>query len=61
MNCPVYLEDLLGCNVDVVTEDGLRDRIRTRVLLSISLKRFDSFLSNFFPFLFFPGLDGPGL
>ncbi|HEX6108753.1 MAG TPA: nucleotidyltransferase family protein [Ktedonobacteraceae bacterium] len=26
------LEDLLGCNVDVVTEDGLRDRIRSRVL-----------------------------
>ncbi len=26
------LEDLLGCNVDVVTEDGLRDRIRDRVL-----------------------------
>lgn len=26
------LEDLLGCNVDVVTEDGLRDRIRKRVL-----------------------------
>ena len=26
------LEDLLGCNVDVVTEDGLRDRIRNRVL-----------------------------
>ena len=28
----VDLEDLLGCNVDVVTEDGLRDRIRDRVL-----------------------------
>ena len=26
------LEDLLGCKVDVVTEDGLRDRIRNRVL-----------------------------
>ena len=26
------LEDLLVCNVDVVTEDGLRDRIRDRVL-----------------------------
>ena len=26
------LEDLLGCNVDVVTEKGLRDRIRERVL-----------------------------
>jgi predicted nucleotidyltransferase len=26
------LEDLLGCSVDVVTEDGLRDRIRDRVL-----------------------------
>jgi predicted nucleotidyltransferase len=26
------LEDLLGCNVDVVTEDGLRDRLRNRVL-----------------------------
>ena len=26
------LQDLLGCNVDVVTEDGLRDRIRNRVL-----------------------------
>ena len=26
------LQDLLGCNVDVVTEDGLRDRIRERVL-----------------------------
>ena len=25
------LEDLLGCNVDVVTEDGLRDRVRDRV------------------------------
>ena len=28
----IDLEDLLGCNVDVVTEDGLRDRIRERVL-----------------------------
>ena len=26
------LQDLLGCNVDVVTEDGLRDRIRKGVL-----------------------------
>ncbi len=26
------LEDLLGCKVDVVTEKGLRDRIRERVL-----------------------------
>jgi len=26
------LQDLLNCNVDVVTEDGLRDRIRERVL-----------------------------
>jgi predicted nucleotidyltransferase len=26
------LQDLLNCNVDVVTEDGLRDRIRVRVL-----------------------------
>ena len=26
------LEDLLGCSVDLVTEDGLRDRIRDRVL-----------------------------
>lgn len=26
------LQDLLGCNVDVVTERGLRDRIRERVL-----------------------------
>lgn len=26
------LEELLGCNVDVVTEKGLRDRIRARVL-----------------------------
>lgn len=26
------LEDLLGCNVDIITEDGLRDRIRERVL-----------------------------
>ena len=28
----IDLEDLLGCNVDVVTERGLRDRIRERVL-----------------------------
>ncbi len=28
----VDLEELLGCNVDVVTEDGLRERIRDRVL-----------------------------
>ncbi len=28
----IDLEDLLGCKVDVVTEDGLRDRIRNRVL-----------------------------
>ncbi len=26
------LEALLGCSVDVVTENGLRDRIRNRVL-----------------------------
>jgi predicted nucleotidyltransferase len=26
------LEELLGCAVDVVTEEGLRDRIKTRVL-----------------------------
>ncbi len=26
------IEDLLGCKVDVVTEDGLRERIRERVL-----------------------------
>jgi len=26
------LEELLGCNVDVVTEKGLRERIRERVL-----------------------------
>ncbi len=26
------LQELLGCNVDVVTEKGLRDRIRERVL-----------------------------
>ncbi len=26
------LQDLLGCDVDVVTEKGLRDRIRERVL-----------------------------
>ena len=28
----IDLEDLLGCNVDVITEKGLRDRIRERVL-----------------------------
>jgi uncharacterized protein len=28
----IDLEDMLGCNVDVVTERGLRDRIRERVL-----------------------------
>jgi predicted nucleotidyltransferase len=28
----VELEELLGCPVDVVTEKGLRDRIRDRVL-----------------------------
>jgi len=28
----VDLEDLLGCPVDVLTEEGLRERIRTRVL-----------------------------
>ena len=28
----VDLEELLGCSVDVVTEKGLRDRIRNRVL-----------------------------
>jgi predicted nucleotidyltransferase len=26
------LEDLLGCSVDIVTEKGLRNRIRNRVL-----------------------------
>jgi len=26
------LQDLLGCRVDVVTEKGLRERIRERVL-----------------------------
>lgn len=26
------LQDLLGCRVDIVTEGGLRDRIRARVL-----------------------------
>lgn len=26
------LEELLGCSVDVVTEDGLKDRIRRRVI-----------------------------
>ncbi len=28
----VDLEDLLGCNIDVVPEDSLRERIRGRVL-----------------------------
>ncbi|GAC1363941.1 MAG: hypothetical protein NVS2B12_10090 [Ktedonobacteraceae bacterium] len=28
----VDLEELLGCPVDVITEKGLRDRIRSRVL-----------------------------
>jgi predicted nucleotidyltransferase len=28
----IALEELLGCSVDVVTEKGLRDRIRRRVL-----------------------------
>jgi uncharacterized protein len=28
----VDLEELLGCSVDVVTEKGLRERIRSRVL-----------------------------
>jgi len=28
----VDLEELLGCSVDVVTENGLRERIRDRVL-----------------------------
>jgi uncharacterized protein len=28
----IELEDLLGCNVDVVTEKGLRERIRERIL-----------------------------
>jgi uncharacterized protein len=28
----IDLEEMLGCNVDVVTERGLRDRIRERVL-----------------------------
>ena len=28
----VDLEDVLGCNVDIVTERGLRERIRGRVL-----------------------------
>ena len=28
----VDLEDLLGCKIDVVTEKGLRERIRERVL-----------------------------
>ncbi len=28
----IDLEDILGCNVDVMTERGLRDRIRERVL-----------------------------
>jgi predicted nucleotidyltransferase len=26
------LEDLLGCKVDVITEQGLKDRIRERIL-----------------------------
>jgi len=26
------LKDLLGCNIDVVTEKGLKERIKTRVL-----------------------------
>lgn len=29
----IDLEELLGCNVDVITEAGLRDRIRDRVLI----------------------------
>src|SRR6266581_9154503 len=29
------LQDLLGCNVDVVTEKGLRERIRERVLKEV--------------------------
>jgi len=28
----IDLEELLGCKVDVVTEAGLRDRIKKRVL-----------------------------
>lgn len=28
----IELEELLGCKVDVVTEEGLRDRIREQVL-----------------------------
>ena len=28
----IELEDLLGCKVDAITEKGLRDRIRERVL-----------------------------
>ena len=28
----IELQELLGCNVDVVTEKGLRERIRERVL-----------------------------
>jgi predicted nucleotidyltransferase len=28
----IDLQDMLGCNVDVVTEQGLRERIRDRVL-----------------------------
>ena len=31
----IDLEDMLGCNVDVVTERGLRDRIRERVLKEV--------------------------
>jgi uncharacterized protein len=29
---PMELQDLLGCRMDVVTEKGLRERIRERVL-----------------------------
>ncbi len=28
----IDIEELLGCNVDIVTEKGLRERIRDRVL-----------------------------
>ncbi len=28
----IELEELLGCNVDVITEPGLKERIRDRVL-----------------------------
>lgn len=31
------LEDLLGCDVDVVTESGLRDRVRPRALAEAQL------------------------